>query len=99
MGLYDSETGRSVEFDKAVDVTHLCLDSLRCVVKYGNAKRGRIAQICDWYEQEKDMGTTVHFFISEMTPMGLAGDVVFNRRARVMHANPFELAKYIYDNQ
>ena len=101
LGLYDnnSKNGKSVIADKVIDVTPLCPKIKQCVIKYANVTRGRIAQICDWYEKGKDLGMCVHYHINEMTPETLAEDVVFAQRARVMGADALKLSKIIFENQ
>lgn len=99
LGLYDSRNGKTIKAYKMADATHLCNDSKRCVIKYANCVRGKIAQICDWYEAEKDLGTTVHYHINEMTFKDLAKDEVFVLRCKVMKADSYSLAKFIYDSQ
>ena len=99
LGLYDSRTGGSVIAYRMFDATGMCPGSKRCVIKYADVARGRIAQICDWYEADKDLGATVHYHINEMTPKELAEDVVFARQARVMAVEADVLAKSIFANQ
>lgn len=99
LGLYDSRSGNSVTAYKMFDATSLCNDSKRCVIKYADVVRGRIAQINDWYEADTDLGTCVHYHINEMSVEGLANDQVFARQCRVMGAMPLVLAQAIFDNQ
>lgn len=99
MGLYDSRTGKSILSYKMVDATNICPGSNQCIIKYGNAVRGKIAQICDWYQRSKDLGTILHYHINVMTPDSLTEDSVFSRTARVMCVEPLVLAKFIFDNQ
>lgn len=101
LGLYDNNSTEetSVVADKVIDVTSMCPESRQCVIKYANVTRGRIAQICDFYEKGKDLGVCVHYHINEMTPVELAEDVVFASSAKMMGANNYDLAKIIFDNQ
>lgn len=98
LGLYDSDTGRSIPSLKVIDVTKFCPESKQVVVKYGIAKRGLIAQICDWYRRGKDLGTTLHYFVNEMTPETLAADEIFERHAVAMGADARKLAEVIFEN-
>lgn len=99
LGLYDSRNGNSVTAYKMFDATSLCTDSERCVIKYADVTRGRIAQICDWYKPDYDLGVNVHYHINEMTVEELANDEVFACQCRVMGADAITLAKAIFDNQ
>ena len=99
LGLYDSRNGKTIKAYKMADATHLCCDSAKCVIKYANCIRGKIAQICDWYEATRDLGTTVHYHINEMTVNQLASDEVFVIRCKIMKADPYILAQFIYDSQ
>lgn len=99
LDLYDSDNGKTIKSYKIVDATYLCKDSKRCVIKYADCTRGRIAQICDWYQSDYDLGVSLHFFINEMTFNELKKDTVFIRRCKVMECDPYCLAKFIYDNQ
>jgi len=99
LGLYDSANGKSVKAYKMADATILCSDSKRCVIKYANVVRGRIAQICDWYEPNQDLGVNLHYHINEMSIYQLANDEVFISRCLSMAVNPFSLAQFIYENQ
>lgn len=95
--LYDSETGESVMACKIVDATHLCADSKRCVIKYAHAKRGVIFQICDWYEADKDLGTTVHYFLNEMSIEECVVELAV--RSAILGVNSIELTTFIYTNR
>jgi hypothetical protein len=101
LGLYDSQSGKSIKAYKIIDATHLLEnnDNRRCVIKYANCLRGKIAQICYWYEPTKDLGAMVHYFINEITDKELAKDEVFYLRCELMNVNPFMLARFIYENQ
>lgn len=101
LGLYDnnSDNHSSVLADHVIDVTAICSNSARCIIKYANVKRGRIAQINNWYEQDKDLGSSVHYHINEMTPHELALDSVFTSTSRSMRVDPLVLAKIIFANQ
>lgn len=99
LGLYDSRNGKSVKAYKIVDATELCTKAKRCVIKYADVVRGRIAQICDWYEPDYDLGMTVHYHINEVSPEWLANDEVFARHCRVMGVDALELSNFIYSNQ
>jgi len=99
LGLYDSRTGGSVTAYSMFDATGMCPGSKRCVIKYADVARGRIAQICDWYKADRDLGTTVHYHINEMTVKELAQDEVFARHAKMMAVEANVLAKSIFDNQ
>lgn len=99
LGLYDSANGKSIKAYKIADATTLTKESERCVIKYALAVRGVIAQICDWYKSDRDLGTTVHYFIDEMSVDELAKDEVFERHCRVMDAHALTLAHFIYDNR
>lgn len=99
LGLYDSNSKNrtSVIADKVIDVTEICPDAKRCIIKYAKVTRGLIAQICDWYESNEDFGLKIHYHINEMTPVELANDEVFS--SHCMGAHPMELANVIFDNQ
>ncbi|QKZ15209.1 hypothetical protein [Spirosoma sp. KUDC1026] len=99
LGLYDYRAQQSLEATKIVDATSICPQAKRCVIKYANDTRGLIAQICNWYSPDDDLGGQVHYFISAMTPVQLADDVVFERTAVGMRVEPIVLASFIYQNQ
>lgn len=101
LGLYDSRSseGGSVVAYKVIDVTDICPNETQVVIKYANVTRGRIAQICTWYERGKDLGMCVHYHINEMTPETLASDEVFNRHATMFGVRPIKLSKVIFKNQ
>lgn len=99
LGLYDSANGNSVTAIHMVDATKFCAKSERCVIKYAPVERGLIAQICDWYEADKDLGGMVHYHINEMKPVELAKDCVFAMKCRVMGCDALDLANFIYDNK
>jgi len=99
LGLYDSRNGKTIKAYKMAEATHLCNDSKRCIIKYANCVRGKIAQICDWYEPTRDLGTTAHYHINEMTVNQLASDEVFVIRCKIMKTDPYIFAKFIYDSQ
>jgi len=99
MGLYDSATGDSVLATKIVDATEFCRESKRCVIKYGEVKRGALFQICDWYEANEDMGATIHYFLDEQTPEQLSQCGGFELRAFLVGIHPLKLAEFIYENR
>jgi hypothetical protein len=100
LGLYDSGSlnTESVTAEKVIDVTDICPKAKKVVIKYAKVTRGRIAQICNWYEAEKDFGSTLHYHINEMTVSDLANDEVFRRTAEGMGAIPPILASVIFKN-
>ena len=98
MGLYDSANGASLYAYKVVDMTSLCPKSKQLVIKYTKSVRGIIAQICNWYEKGKDLGTCVHYHIREITADWLANDSVFKMHAISVGADPNKLAKKIIAN-
>lgn len=93
MGLYDSDTGKSVEAYKIIDASQFADDGETMVIKYGDVTRGRIAQICEWYKPKEDFGMVVHYFISEMTKVQLSYEL--QRRFK----DPAALSMFIFDNQ
>ena len=99
LGLYDSANGKSIKAYKIVDATELTNNSKRCVIKYALSVRGVIAQICDWYKSDVDLGGSVHYFIDETSPKELSEDEVFERRCRVMDTHALTLSHFIYDNR
>lgn len=99
LDLYDSANGKSIKAYKIVDATELTNNSKRCVIKYAISVRGVIAQICDWYKPDVDLGGSVHYFIDETSPKELSEDEVFKRRCRVMDAHALTLSHFIYDNR
>jgi hypothetical protein len=99
LGLFDSANGKSIKAYKIVDATELTNNSKRCVIKYALSVRGVIAQICDWYKPDVDLGGSVHYFIDETSPKELSEDEVFERRCRVMDAHALTLSHFIYDNR
>lgn len=98
MGLYDSDTGKSLKAYKAVDLTYLCPGSKQFIVKYAKAKRGLIAQINDLYEPGNDLGVQVHYFLNETSAKKLSQDKVFEIRANIAGCDPYTLAVEIYLN-
>lgn len=99
MGLYDSVNAQTVKAYRFVDMSNLCHKAPRLLVKYADVTRGRIAQLCHWYEADEDLGSTVHYHISLMTADELAKDEVFERTAIVVGADPLALAQEIYKCQ
>lgn len=99
LGLYDSDTGKTIYAYKAVDLTHLTPSSDQVIIKYAKAKQGLIAQIVDLYKKEEDMGITVHYFLNETSAKKLSEDEVFYSRCKVMGANPYEFAVEIFTNK
>lgn len=99
MGMYDSGNGQTVKAYRFVDMSNLCPKAPRLLVKYAEVMRGRIAQLCHWYEADKDFGSTLHYHISLMTADELAKDEVFVRTAIVVGADPLALAQEIYKCQ
>lgn len=65
-GLYDSANGVSLAAVRVVDITEDCPSGERTVLLYTNAKRGPIVQIAHPYENQKYMGSHIHFFINEL---------------------------------
>lgn len=98
MGLYDSANGATLYTDTAIDVTDWCPNAKQIVIKYTNAAGGRIAQICNWYKEGVDFGAIVHYFISEMTPIQLANDSVFESHARMFGVDPLLFSVVIFEN-
>lgn len=99
LGLYDSANDGNIEAYKIIDATHLCPNSKRCVIKYAKVARGTIAQINNWYERDRDLGSSVHYHINEMTPSELGNDTVFASTSSSMGADPLNLASFIFNNQ
>lgn len=99
LGLYDSNNGKSVLATKIVDASDFCKKSPRCVIKYATVERGDIAQVNNWYYPDRDLGSSVHYFIDEMNLSQLASDIVFERTAKSMGAKPLDLAEFIYNNR
>lgn len=102
LGLYDNRSANedSVLAIKAIDVTAMCPNAARCVIKYARVTRGLIAQICQAYEKGSDLGLTVHWHINEMQAKDLAADPVFFRHATSMGVcYPYDLAVVIFANQ
>lgn len=97
--LYDTANGNTILAYKVFDATHLCQYSKRCVIKYADCERGRIAQINDWYKKDYDLGMCVHYFINEMTAEQLMSDIVFNRFCESLGILPVNLAEAIFENQ
>jgi hypothetical protein len=65
-GLYDSANGVSLVAERVVDITEDCPSGERTVLLYTTAKRGPIVQIAHPYENQKYMGSHIHFFINEL---------------------------------
>lgn len=99
LGIYDSENGESIIAYKIADATILCRNSKRCVIKYANIASGKLAQICNWYNPNEDLGTTLHYYISEMSFIQLVKHETFAIICRCMAVDPFILAQFIYENQ
>lgn len=85
MGLYDSDTNQTVFCDKVISV------SKDCKIRYGNVKRGRIAQI-NSLRPDGGPGSWVHYHVNECSASYLANDEVFKRFARNLNLDPMELA-------
>lgn len=66
IGLYDSDTGKSLKAKKAVDITDECPSGTRTILLFTKAKRGRIVQIGQPYDHEVYMGMHVHYFVDEL---------------------------------
>ena len=100
LGLYDSasEFRTPVIAYKIVDASFLCPESKRCIIKFAKVERGKIAQICKWYNSDIDFGMTLHYHIEEMTPKILAQDVVFYDFITDMKGDPDKVAEFIYKN-
>jgi len=98
LGLYDSDTNKTIYAKKVVDLTHLCSDSEQFIVKYGKAKRGLLAQMVNLYKKGEDLGSVCHFFLNEHSAKTLSKDEVFKSMCIYMSANPYEVAVYIYIN-
>lgn len=98
MGIVDSQTGKRIFADKIIDISEHCPEAAQCVIKYGNAKRGRIAQICEFYQKNIDLGSTVHFFTTDETQQSVVKNNWFELRAKVSGIKPELLAKLIYEN-
>ena len=68
-GLYDSDTGRSLNTEKVVDITDDCPAANRkhrAILLFTTAQRGRIVQMARPYPKEVYMGMHVHFFVDEL---------------------------------
>ena len=98
LGLYDSANGKSVVAEKVIDLIVPREFKGQAVVKYAKVQKGTIAQICQWYEKGKDLGMTIHYHISQMTPGQLSEDQNFQSHSRMVGYNPIDLATIIYEN-
>jgi len=98
LGLYDSATGETVLAEKVINLITKSDFEGQAVVKYAQVERGLIAQICQWYEKGRDLGSVVHYHINEITPQKLAEDSVFIRTANIIGYKPIDLAVVIYHN-
>lgn len=65
MGLYDSDTGASLEAIRVVDITDLQRDYHRVLLAFTQAKRGRIVQIVMASDEGDATGTRIHYFLDE----------------------------------
>ncbi len=102
MGLYDnnSETQDSVLAYKVIDVTELLTDVEQVVIKYAKVTKGTIAQICDWYRKDEDLGTTIHWHIDGLTPYQLANDEPFKFRCeKIFKVDALLFANVIINNK
>ena len=98
MSMYDSQTGKTLFAQKIVDLSEYCPESKQCIIKYTKVHRGLIAQINNLYQKGKDLGSSVHYFISEMSIAELAADVVFERLSKRMGCEVTILSNLIFDN-
>jgi hypothetical protein len=99
LGMYDSATGKDVLAYKMWDASHMSAKNEKVVIKYAEVKRGRIAQICNWYTHTEDIGTTIHYFLNETTPEKLAGDYNFIVHSQVLGIDRMEFAQAIFEHQ
>lgn len=99
VGLFDSDTNKSLKAYKAIDITDMCTDCEQLIIKYCKAKRGLIAQLSNLYEKEKDLGIQVHYFLNEKSAKTLSEDEVFKRMAKNCGCDAWELALTIYLNK
>jgi hypothetical protein len=97
LGLYDSANGQTVTADKVVDISYLCKRSKQVILKFANAERGRIVQICDLYETGVDMGMTIHYFVNEMTREQFENELKL--RASILGCESTDLVQVIFDNK
>lgn len=97
--IYYNRNRNSATAYKIFDATSLCNDSERCVIKYANVVHGCIAQICDWYDYDCDLGVKIYYYINKMSVEELANDKVFAHQCRMMGVIPLVLAKAVFDNQ
>lgn len=81
-GMYDSDTGVTLEAKKVVDITDDCPSGERTILLYTQAKRGLIVQIAHPYDHEKYMGSHIHFFVDEISRPVSARDDTFSTTAR-----------------
>lgn len=68
IGLYDSDTDQSLLISTVVDITDHCVGrshNERVLLRYTQARRGRIVEVVDCYAG-KDFGVSRHFFFDEM---------------------------------
>lgn len=99
-GLYDSDTGKSCEVEKVVDITENCPragEKDRAVLLFTRAKRGRIVQITRPYNGEVYMGSHINFFVDELDrEMNMAPrDDTFGSTARRLGLTKFSLRSLI----
>jgi hypothetical protein len=97
LSLYDSANGNTIYADKVVDITTFCSNSKQTVLKYANAERGRIVQICDLYEHGKDLGTVIHYFVDELTPEQFVEELKL--RASILGCSANKLTELILENK
>lgn len=97
LGLWDNH--KSVTAYKIIDASSLCPDAEQVLIKYANTESGRIAQICQLYEPEKDLGLTVHYFINRESIKSLSEDDTFVIRCAVMGVDPKKLSMFIFLHQ
>ena len=81
-GLYDSASGVSLAAVRVVDITEDCPSGERTILLYTNAERGPIVQISRPYENQKYMGSHIHFFINELGNEVAPRDDTFGSTAR-----------------
>lgn len=98
MGLYDRTKNESIVAYKAIDVSDICPNETRVVIKYAKVTLGTIAQICSFYKKDVDLGITLHYDISLFKKEEWLTFPTFINMCKVMGANASELVEVIYAN-
>lgn len=97
-GLYDSANGVSLVAVRVVDITEDCPSGERTVLLYTNAERGPIVQIAHPYENQKYMGSHIHFFINELDDEVPPRDDTFSSTAARAGMSRMALRRLIEEN-